>query len=635
MLNVKFYSENDLSIFLQIDKIIEKIKSNDIELEWKISNLLSYYNVIKYINIEKFSGYIAEQTNIDMQKYKNQVNQKVGMFLGKNKFNYIDLYDEVEEIYVEDFFEVLVKYKIFENIDQSTFEKFLKDKDIYIPLILKFKKLISNFDEIIKKAILSDAKNAEIILLKYYDSNEHIQLPLSLNQKDILELINEYIDSPLSSINVLKKIIDFPANDKFNITDKIKLRAKRKYKLEEERFFENSTATRFKTGIMISYPENQEEVLMITNNEDNTLNIKISRKWISDNPDYPTLWNNFIYLFDFFDNQIRLNLFSKKSEERPLEILYISKAQHLYHQSSTFRYKEMIADLQILSYVDLLELLNIKIEEMIYWFFNVYLKQEFRIDNYLIKMPSSEASYFEKCRTILPEIDRIFKQYNSLVEDGVIDQELIQMSSSGFKIKDIKSFNCNKYVYSSSEWYQKAVFLLFSNQSGIFYLPEKKDKYDNFFSLMLNENLKEDDFEEYQLLKLKWLIDNDVIFIDDDGYLVFLNTNIISVLKELYFNEVISYWHCSLEIQKTIEKLYTLNLVEFEDSLFSRGEQDYFDYYLNKSKFTNGYDIRNKYLHGTNANDEKQYEIDYNYILKLFVIIIVKINDDLCIRDIK
>lgn len=74
-------------------------------------------------------------------------------------------------------------------------------------------------------------------------------------------------------------------------------------------------------------------------------------------------------------------------------------------------------------------------------------------------------------------------------------------------------------------------------------------------------------------------------------------------------------------------------IVVFENSLLTRNEQDYLDFYLNKSKFTNGYDIRNRYLHGTNVNDENQYESDYYSILKLIIIIILKINDDLCLAD--
>lgn len=293
----------------------------------------------------------------------------------------------------------------------------------------------------------------------------------------------------------------------------------------------------------------------------------------------------------------------------------------------------MLSNAEIDSYVNVLDVLGVRLEEMIEWFFDVYVKEEFQINDFIVKMPSSEASYFEKCRTILPEIDRIFKQYNTLIEDGMIDQELIQMSSSSLKNKDIKSFNKKKYVYSSSDWYRTASFLLFSDQSSIFYLPNKEEKYKNFFNLMISKKLTRSDFQEYQLKRMQWLFDNNLICESNMGHLEFVDQRVIYVLKELYYKEVMSYWHYSEDIQLLIEELSTRDLVDFENSLFSRNEQDYLDYYLNKSKFTNGHDIRNKYLHGTNTNDEKQYELDYYLILKLFVIIVIKINDDLCIKE--
>ncbi|MNN70551.1 hypothetical protein D3C81_1864100 [compost metagenome] len=79
--------------------------------------------------------------------------------------------------------------------------------------------------------------------------------------------------------------------------------------------------------------------------------------------------------------------------------------------------------------------------------------------------------------------------------------------------------------------------------------------------------------------------------------------------------------------------LYDQDIVTFDSSLFSKNEQDYFNYYLNKSEFTNGLNLRNDYLHGTNPIDEKQHKIDYFKILKVIVLIVIKINDDLCIKE--
>jgi len=629
MSKIKFYSEYDMACGWELKKIVEKIDDRAIDFEWSITDLLDFHNVLKYIDIERFSKHIVQETNINIEDYEKKIKRKIGVFLGCHKDVFLNLYDEIDFDATEDFFEVIESYKLFQRIEINSFRQFLEKENVHIDTVLKFKRLIEYFDEAIKDVLLSGAMNAEAILSKYLKENA-LFLPPSLNETDILGLIDEYIDSPQVNINVLRKIINFPTSKGLSIPDKIKLRAKRKSKVEEEKIFSNGTG--IERGVQISYPNDQDEAILVTM-DGITTDIKVSRKWIEENTDYPTLWNNFIYLFGFVDGKMRLEFDSKKSESSTLESVLSPQAEYLYYQSSSFCFKEMLANAQVYSYVNVLNVIGIRLEEMIEWFFDTYIKEEFQISNFIVKTPSAEASYFEKCRTILPEIDRIFKQYNTLIEDGIIDQELIQMSSSSFKSKDIKSFNEKKYVYSSSDWYKTASFLLFSDQSSIFYLPNKEEKYKDFFDLIISEKLNRSDFQEYQLLRMKWLFDNNLIHESNRGHLEFVDQRVIYVLKQLYYGEVISYWHCPESIQVLIDELDTRNLINFENSLFSRNEQDYLDYYLNKSKFTNGHDIRNKYLHGTNVNDEAQYELDYYLILKLFVIIIIKINDDLCIKS--
>lgn len=631
MSGIKFYSEYDMACGWELEKIVEKVNDKAIDSEWGITDLLEFHNILKYINIKRFSDHIVQETSIDIKNYEKKIKQKIGIFVGYHKDDFINLYDEVDFDNTEDFFEVFEGYKLYQRIEIDNFRRFLKKENVDIYAVLKFKRLTEHFNEAVKGLLLSDSGNAEIILSKYL-KEDVLYLPPSLNKTDILSLIDEYIASPLVHINVLKEIINFPPNKWLSMPDKIKLQAKRKAEKEEEKIFNKDTG--IESRVMISYPNDQDEAILVTM-DGRTAEIKVSRKWIEENIDYPTLWNNFIYLFGFVDSNMRLEFDSKKSESSALESVIRPQAEHLYYHSTSFYFKEMLSNAEIYSYVNVLNILGVSLEKMIEWFFDVYLKEEFQINDFIIKMPSSDASYFEKCRTILPEIDRIFKQYNTLIEDGMIDQELIQMSSSSFKIKDIKSFNKKKYVYSSSDWYKTASFLLFSDQSGIFYLPNKDEKYKNFFNLIISEKLTKSDFLEHQYKRMKWLFDNNLIRESNTGHIQFVNQRIIYVLKELYYKEVLSYWHFPEDIQVLIEKLGSRNLVDFETSLFSRNEQDYLDYYLNKSKFTNGHDIRNKYLHGTNTNDEKQYEIDYYLILKLFVIIVIKINDDLCIKEIK
>ena len=79
------------------------------------------------------------------------------------------------------------------------------------------------------------------------------------------------------------------------------------------------------------------------------------------------------------------------------------------------------------------------------------------------------------------------------------------------------------------------------------------------------------------------------------------------------------------------------NLIKFESSLFSKPEQSYFNYYLNKSEFTNGFDLRNSYIHGTQPNPEevKIHEQAYFSYLKLLVLALLKIDNDLFLAKLK
>ena len=70
--------------------------------------------------------------------------------------------------------------------------------------------------------------------------------------------------------------------------------------------------------------------------------------------------------------------------------------------------------------------------------------------------------------------------------------------------------------------------------------------------------------------------------------------------------------------------------MRYENTLFSKPEQDYLNYALNKSEFSNGLDLRNKYSHDTCSLEESQQRQDYMELLKIMVLIVIKINEEFC-----
>ena len=635
---VKIYSKYDLTTNMNINNIINFTNNFNYEIEeYNINDVLEYFNIIKFSKDNEIKERIINETNKKFDEVLKIIQRRIGKFNGKNKESFLSLYNEVDFIYREDFFELIKRDDILNNIKDLDFEELLNNPNFHYNLILKHEKIVKKFDEIITKYMIEDSECAEIIIGKYiYEKNQNrdeIYLPKSLTQNNKEEIIVKYIESENVNLRYLGMVINFPNKFKeLNISDKIKLKAKGRYIQESNKIFKNSTG--IETEVEVTYDKNQEEPVIYSVDK-NICRVSVSRKWIEGNLDFNTLLNNFIYIFSFFDMQMRLSLVSNLSEIGSLERhVFLENSEHFYKISLAFRHKDIISKCQMYSYIEILEKHNIRIEEIIEWFFKYYLKDEFGIENFIVDMPTVNTSYFEKCKLIAIEIDKIIKQYQYYIQDGEIDEELLQISSNSIIFRNCMSIVNNKYVYPNSKVFDIASYLLFSAQSMMGYLPHIGIEYNEFYKLIIKEKVKLLDFENYQIGHIEWLIENKFIMEDKNGYLQFVNENKIYIFLDLYKNGVMSYWNCRKELRDEINILINENIVKFDNKLFTNDEQDYLNYHLNNSDFGNSLALRNRYVHGSQSNDDKLHKENYFIFLKIVIIIIVKINDDLCIKQI-
>lgn len=72
-----------------------------------------------------------------------------------------------------------------------------------------------------------------------------------------------------------------------------------------------------------------------------------------------------------------------------------------------------------------------------------------------------------------------------------------------------------------------------------------------------------------------------------------------------------------------------------ESTLLTGEEASYFNFILNRSEFTNGPNLRNKYMHGAQGNDaaNANYYNDYLIALRTLIALVIKINDDFCLAQ--
>lgn len=69
---------------------------------------------------------------------------------------------------------------------------------------------------------------------------------------------------------------------------------------------------------------------------------------------------------------------------------------------------------------------------------------------------------------------------------------------------------------------------------------------------------------------------------------------------------------------------------------FSQGKMRTCDRLLPyKKEYSNGLDLRNKYAHDTCPLDEKTQQYDYWELQKIMVLIILKINEELCLKTLQ
>ena len=610
-LRVKYYSTNDLSAGFYLKRIEDIICNFVVEKKRvDINEIIELYNIQQFFHNRIYSIHWTKQQLNDYSEIVSDFSKVIGKFFSGINIDTIEsMFDTIYYDYRNDFWKLIEKYKVYDKISVEQFRKIILNKHFILNDVLKCKNIVKKFSGEIITYMEKNPFCAEIILSYYlekHDRNiESLYFPVELSNEKKTLILDKYIASNSSNINYLKLIFESNSTNNLRLPDRLKLKAKRKYDEEIEALFKEGTG--FEYGAKVSFSNKIDEEFKFETDDNRILSVLYSAKWIKENLDYPTLLNNFIYLFGYTDLQFRSLHVSRESQQI-----------------------QMLAQLQMIGYCNELEKYNIFLEDIIEWFFCNYLEEEFNVKGFCFNKSSHTVSYLEKCRNIAAEFDNILKRFKIYCEDGEIDDELLHISTEHIFIKDIPSMLSNKYIYPCGNDYQTISNLLFSDQSIIHYLPKLSNNYNSFYCLLEKENVYYDMFEDYQIPSIDWLIDHNIIKIDNKKRIMPYWEK-IKILNELYQHDVVCFSYMK-KYQSIIMELNKMGLVQFSSSLFSRPEQDYYNYLFNKSEFDNGLDIRNSYTHGTQRVDENQNKQDYFIFLRIMILIVIKINEEFCLK---
>lgn len=636
---VKYFDTNDLMCGYNLEKIIymDIPQYDDIE----INDAIEYYEIHKYF---KKNIIHKNWTKEEIKQYTDKSNELYKLTM--RFFNsitdeiIISEYKKIDDFdYRSIFFELFVKCKLYNKISKDIFKQIVRNEVINPFDLFKYKEVVNQYGSILREYILSDLNNISIITHLYeqdFTNGEKLYRPKEITSDDICDYLLNYIKSENPNPNFLKSIMLMQPKANFQITDKIKLEAKRRYEKEKERILENSKQLNISMSIEFSENQVDEKKYDKVNNK---IIYSYSKNWLKDTLDYPSILNNFIYIFEYVDClQMRFNHVNKQSDEGLFERILIPRSSRIYPCNTIFDTVNMLAFMQMSIYYNFLKEHKIRLEDVLEYCFTEYFSLEFGMDKIKVKFPSEGTTYLEKCTLIFTVLETIIKQFSLYVKDENIDYELVSMSTIPMLFKNIPSFIENKYVYGNGDSFQKITYLLFSNQSELKYISrilEKEETYTSFYELISKEKIYLCDYNSSDKITIEYLKLHNIIEIADDGLLSIGDKYKAVILKDLFYNEVISRYHYSTRYQDIIDDLIDKKILKQKSSLFSDNEVNYLNYLLNRTEYENGLEIRNSYIHGNQhvIEDESKHEQNYYRILIIMVLLAIKINDDFCLNE--
>jgi hypothetical protein len=632
---VKFYGLGDYGTYFQVERAAEILEHYDAtRTSYSVSEIIELYNAQFFAQNNLFPPSYTKAQCDGFKAQLPEARKTIAKFFNAiNEANVADVVVDVDFDYHTDLLDLLAQYKVFDRCSATTILPALEATHIGVGEMLASKRVVQSYAEELRGRLLAEPRHAEHLIRKYLekDARRLIHLPASFTSADARTLLDQYLDDDDANPNFVELIATAPTTKVTGIDAKLKLKAKRKHDAWTKDFFKNNTG--IESGCEVSISDTQAEPVEASL-DGLVAKYSYSRRWLEDNLDYPTILNNFLYLFEFADRHMLLALPSYYAELGVFERFLKTTGKDAYPVGAAFQVKEQSSFLQTVMYDRFLKTNDIELESVIEWFFADYLKEEFGAEKLRFVPSSKMSSYLERVRHLFSEMESVVKQFSLYVENGELDNDLLAITSEQVRYKDIPSLLVGKYVYANDDQdIRKILHLLFSDQSGLTYIREDLQAHDAA-RLLIKNQVAYDDFADHQKRSVEYLIDLGVL--ENTGKRVRIrDSSRFLILKAIYDAEATSYYHYSAEERPRIDDMVSEGWLVRRESLLSGPETSYLNYYLNKTEFSNGPDLRNSYLHGSQADtdDEERHFRTYVTALKLLIALVIKINDDFCLQD--
>ena len=634
-IRLKFFGLGDYGTFFQIEQAFSLIAEFDFDSSnLTVNDIVEIHQAALFVQHGLLPKAATEAEKDECQARLPLARRTVGVFFRRiTEANVADVITDIDFQYQAAVLELLGKNKAFERCTATVLLPALRAAKIGCGELLANRTLVSAYDEDLRALILSEPRNAELLVAKHLQSDEsrEIHLPKSFTPSDGRALLDAYLDQPEPNLNFTQLIASARTNKATGIDARLKLKAQRKNATLTTKFFESNEG--IQTGCAVSISETQTEAVVETLNG-MVGKYSYSRTWLQENLDYPTILNNFIHLFRFASQSMVMELPSYHAELGVIARFLMTTGKESYKTGAAFNLKNQASLLQTQMYDWFLRNENIELEAVISWFFAEYLEDEFGAGGFKFRPSSSTATYLEKSRHLFSEMESVLKQFSLYVENGEFDPELLAMTSEQLVYGDIPSLLKGKYAYITDDLdIQRIQHLIFSDQSGLTYIGDGVQG-DNFARLIIANTVQYDDFHDYQKRDVDFLTDKGIVG-RTNGRINFASAHLFLALKELWEYDAISYYHQPKARRDATDTMTSAGWLARKSSLLTAAEVSYLNYWLNDKEFSDGPALRNRYLHGSQADgeDDRLHFQTYLVALRLLVLLVIKINDDFCMNS--
>ncbi len=577
-------------------------------------------------------GNVFQWSSENYDRYKTSVNNILtvvsSFFDSVNGDNIVSVYSSCSVRLWDSFWEFFYKLKVYERIPHERFDEIISGLKMSPERLLENKEFAFYFE----KEIVSKLKEPDFgarFLVSYYmrkqDKKRSYYLPKSLSPQDAYKTVSAYIDGDIVNANILTLIVNGKTSDGKRMPVDDRLRYKAKTRLEK--FIKdnlNSMITK-ECGAEVSFSPNED--FMHIESMENRITAIYSSNWVEKNLDYPTLLNNFIFLFGYTDLSMRCSLVPVPNKRGTFEDISFVNGNGMYFDDHRFKMLNTLANSQMACYMRILADNDIYLEDACKWFFEDYLREEFQVEGFKSSFPRHDDTLVNKCKLLSSAMEGVLKQYRLLVEDGEINRELYEMSSSQINYKELPSFCNEKYAYIDDDELMHAIKVLFDNNTSWIRVISNDERYEMLTKILSGEMNANEIFSEKESEDIEWLLANG--YLKKEGRIQ-PNYELIDILLQFYEkNYICLQYYNSQELMRLIAE----GKVRVTNTLLSEPEAEYVDYILNNKEFSNGLALRNKYIHDSIPESEERQYRDYIILMKVMIILIIKVNEEFCLRD--